>query len=203
MSSKLPYVVLPASVAKILTKIRDAATPERFSYEYLENTLGFKGGNYKQFISLAKRLTLLNADATPSDLYKKFRNKETSGMAIANAMRIGYKEIFERNENAHQLTKEQIKGLVLEITGLEQNDRVVQLICQTFEILKQFANFKATHTGHASKPPEIGASDGAAQGSNDLNMNLCYTINLVLPKTDDPAVFNAIFRTLRENLLRK
>jgi hypothetical protein len=35
-----------------------------------------------------------------------------------------------------------------------------------------------------------------------VNIGLNYTINLVLPKTDDPAVFNAIFKSLRENLLK-
>lgn len=33
-------------------------------------------------------------------------------------------------------------------------------------------------------------------------MNLGYTINLNLPATSDIAVFNAIFKSLRENLLR-
>jgi len=37
----------------------------------------------------------------------------------------------------------------------------------------------------------------------EFDLNLSYTINLVLPKTDDAAVFNAIFKSLRENLLRK
>ena len=37
----------------------------------------------------------------------------------------------------------------------------------------------------------------------DVKLNLSYTINLVLPKTDDIAVFNSIFKSLRENLLRR
>jgi len=38
---------------------------------------------------------------------------------------------------------------------------------------------------------------------DELKFNLSYTINLNLPKTDDIAVFNAIFRALKENLLKK
>lgn len=34
-----------------------------------------------------------------------------------------------------------------------------------------------------------------------LGLNLSYTINLNLPATSDQAVFNAIFRSLREHLL--
>jgi hypothetical protein len=203
MAGKLPYVAQPGIVTSILNKIRDAATPDTFTYEYLEKTLGFKGGNYKQFVPLAKKIGLLNADGTPSDLYKKYRNKHSSGYAIANAIKIGYSEIFTRNENANTLSKEQINGLVVEITGLDQKNKVVQLTCQTFEALKQFADFKSPGVeGRENKENPI-TENNADNQSNDFGMNLSYVINLVLPKTDDPAVFNAIFKSLRDNLLRK
>jgi hypothetical protein len=35
-----------------------------------------------------------------------------------------------------------------------------------------------------------------------LGLNLGYTINLNLPATSDPAVFNAIFKALKEHLLK-
>jgi hypothetical protein len=35
-----------------------------------------------------------------------------------------------------------------------------------------------------------------------IGFNLGYTINLNLPATSDPAVFNAIFKSLKEHLLR-
>ena len=40
-----------------------------------------------------------------------------------------------------------------------------------------------------------------AQASG-LGLNLSYTINLNLPATSDIAVFNAIFKSLKENLLK-
>ncbi len=36
---------------------------------------------------------------------------------------------------------------------------------------------------------------------NGVGLNLAYTINLNLPSTTDQAVFNAIFKSLREHLL--
>lgn len=44
--------------------------------------------------------------------------------------------------------------------------------------------------------PMLGADNGSA------GLNIGYTINLHLPATSDIAVFNAIFKSLRENLLR-
>jgi len=37
---------------------------------------------------------------------------------------------------------------------------------------------------------------------NPTGLNLSYTINLNLPETSDVEVFNAIFRSLKENLLK-
>lgn len=205
MATKLPYIVAPGSASKILAKIKQAQTPERFTQDFLSTILGFKGGNHRQFIPLAKKMGLLGTDGKPSDLYRQFRNPSESGAAIAAAMRIGYRDLFERNEYAGNLTKEQLKGLVVEITGLNSNDRVVQLICQTFEELKKLADFQSKISGRrveeeTPKPEE--EEEPATEKNPPAKLGLSYTINLVLPKTDDPAVFNAIFRTLKENLLR-
>jgi len=208
MTTKLPYVAMPGSVIKILNKIKEAKTPDRFTYDFLETKLGFRGGNYKQFVSLAKKLNLLNTDGSPTDLYKKFRNEDTSGGAIAAAIRHGYREVFDRNEYANELTKEQFKGLVVEITGLESKDAVVQRICNTFYNLKSFSNFDQKLDAKESKELKVLdetelADQESTNAANGIDLNLAYTINLSLPKTDDPAVFNAIFRSLRENLLKK
>ncbi len=207
MASKLPYVAYPSGMVKILQKIKQATTPDRFTQDFLETKLSFKGGNYKQFIPLAKKVGLLNSDGTPTDLYKKFRNSKTSEAAMAEAIRIGYREAFERNEYVNELSKEEFKGLVVEITGHDSKDAKVQLICQTFDCLKSLANFEGklpkgeTSDESGKDKPKVLTGEGTED--KDVDLNLSYIINLVLPKTDDPAVFNAIFRSLRENLLRK
>lgn len=208
MSTKMPYLAFPGAVAKILVKIKEAKTPDRFTQDFLESTLGFKGGTYRAFIPLAKKLGLLNSDGTPSELYKKFRNPATSHAAIAAAIKQGYQELYSRNENTHTLSKDHLKGLIVEATGLDHDNKVVQCIQLTFENLKKFANFDSTVESKLHEETKEGTEeeiktkdDIAAKERVDLN--LCYTINLVLPKTDDPAVFNAIFKALRENLIRR
>jgi len=203
MASKLPYVAVPGTMAKILIKIKEAKTPERFTNDFLDTKLGFKGGNARQFIPLSKKLGLLKSDGTPTDLYKKFRNEATSKAAMAEALKLGYREVFERNEYANTLKKEEFKGLVVEITGLDSKNKVVQLICQTFENLKQLADFEEKLPKTTKEEETKKGETGGPGETKEFGLNLSYTINLVLPKTDDPAVFNAIFRSLRDNLLRK
>ncbi len=210
-AQKLPYVNHPNGIPKILEKIKAAQTPDRFTFDFLTTKLGFKGGNYRQFIPLAKKLGLLNSDGTPTDLYKKFRNPATSGSAIASAMKTGYRELFSRNEYVNALKKDDLKGLIVEITGLEAANRVVNLTRQTFEVLNGLAKFDASSNGDEEVPADdeiedqtedIHLDQGNKKGNGGFRLGLAYTINLVLPKTDDPAVFNAIFKALRANLLR-
>jgi hypothetical protein len=153
---------------------------------------------------LSKKLGLINTDGTPADLYKKLRNPKTSKYSMAQAIKTGYNELFERNEYANSLSAAELKGLIVEITGLEQKNQVVKLICQTFETLKKESDFETKPSKEPSEPEEKPDKiKGGKDEYADFGLNLSYTINLVLPKTDDPAVFNAIFRCLRENLLRK
>jgi len=76
MKTKLPYISYPACIPRILNKIKEAKTPDRFTYDFLETKLGFKGGNYKQFIPLSKKIGLINTDGSPTDLYKKLKTLE-------------------------------------------------------------------------------------------------------------------------------
>lgn len=206
-STKLPYVATPGVITKILTKIREAKVPDRFTQDFLKVKLGFSGGNYNQFIPLAKKIGFLNIDGTPTDLYKSFRNQESSKIAVATALRQGYSELFARNEYAGNLSTEKLKGLVIEVTGLGKSDIKVKLTCKTFETLKKEADFDLKLSENNAKPAEspstLNDTDSAQDSKSNFDLRLAYTINLVLPKTDDPAVFNAIFKSLRDNLLRK
>jgi hypothetical protein len=201
--STLPYAYRPATVVRILEKVKEAQTPDRFTADFLDTKLGFKGGTSKQFIPFAKKLCLLSGDGSPTELYRKFRNPATSKLAIAEALRRGYHEIFERNEYAYGLDREKFKGLVVEITGLEARNRAVQMICQTFELLRGMADFEAKEPVKEEENVNPLPPEGDHGVREDFGLNLSYTINLVLPKTDDPSVLNAIFRALRENLLKR
>ncbi len=195
-------------ISKILDKIKVAATPDRFTQDYIATELGFPGGGAKAFIPLAKKLGLLGTDGTPTELYKQFRNtnEKVSKAAMACAIKNAYADIYSRNEYAHSLKKSDLEGLIVEMTGLEKGNKTIRAIYGTFKALKSFADFKTKPVeGELKTPatpnqPEVSGNTGQ---EGELKLNLSYTINLVLPKTDDVAVFSAIFKSLRENLLKK
>lgn len=205
-SNNIPYMAAPGSIPKILEKIKEAGTPENFNPDFLSTKLGFKGGNYRTFISWAKKIGLLNSDGTPSLLYKKFRNPTSSKNSLAEALRSGYSELYSRNEYCHELDKKAFKGLVMEATGEAHDSKIVELIVNSFFNAKQFADFDGQENEDSVTDEPTNESKHEIKQiephSKKLNLGLNYTINLVLPKTDDPAVYNAIFKSLNDNLLK-
>jgi len=198
-------------VPKILEKIKEAKTPARFTQDFLGTNLGFPGGSAKPFIPLAKRLGLLSSDGTPTELYQQFRNPDHTKGAMARALRSGYSQLFDRNEYANKLDKKGLEGLVVQATGLDKGSTTLRAIVNTFDALKAFADFDAAGDAGVRDGGRDESVDQEAESQPDLQddgagavrMNLAYTINLNLPKSDDIAVFSAIFRALREQLLRK
>lgn len=204
---KLPYVVSTGSLTKALEKIRTAATPERFTIDFLGSKLGLSGGSARPVIPFLKRTGFLASDGTPTDLYRRFRNKGERGAAAAEALHKGYDVLFQANESAQDASDDDLRGLIVQLTGVEEGSRVLTATLASFKALREYADFDAL-----PKEDELEEQTGdepsdsttlAEVSSPPLeSLSIGYTINLHLPATSDIAVFNAIFKSLRENLLR-
>lgn len=207
-SHNIPYMSVPGTLVRILEKIKSAGTPTNFNGDFLAKTLDFKGGNYKTFIPWAKKIGLINSDGTPSQLYKKFRNPSSSKSSLGEALRKGYAEIFAKDESCYKLDKAKLKGLFMEATGEPHDSKVLELMVNSFWNAKTLAEFEtvvgSTGDGDVGEesPADKDEEKERSLSGKKINLGLNYTINLVLPKTDDPAIYNAIFKSLRENLLK-
>ena len=208
-----PFLNASGLIAKLFEKVQQAKVPERYTTDFQSTVLGYRSGSARPFIPFLKRLGFIEADGRPTDLYRQFRNADSSGSAMAAAMKIGFKDIFQRNEYAYKLSDEKLANLVIEVTGKESSDPVVRAITGSFKACNALADFENEMPG---KPP---AEDQAQPLTRDRSivrqedadrlrkransLGLSYTINLNLPETTDVEVFNAIFRALKENLLNE
>lgn len=215
MAAKLPYVISVGLIPKILEKVQNARRPERFTQDFLEIKLGHSGGSARPIIPLLKRMGFLGSDGIPTLLYDRFRNTETQGGAVAQGMRNAFNELFERNEYVYEMSRDKLTGQVVEITGATKEERTTQAIVGTFLALNELADFEADAepeekpierdtTSDAQLPPPSPQHLARAQmpETDGVELSVGYTINLNLPETSDPEVFNAIFRSLRDNLLK-
>src|SRR5438105_8791274 len=132
MAENPPYTLKVGTFNRLLGQIKTAATPERFTQDFLANKLGMHGGTARSMIPLLKKIGFLSSDGTPTDIYRRFRNPTLSGFAARDALKHGYKVLFEMNESAQTLNTQDLRGLVVQATGLEPDARVVNAITGTF-----------------------------------------------------------------------
>lgn len=211
-SSKVPYLQAYGNIKKALDKVVQATVPPKFTQDFLATTLDLPGGGARPVIPYMKRAGLLSSDGTPTELYRQFRNPSLQGAAAAKALRNAYSHLYTANEYVHDATDKDLKGLIVQVTGLEPDSKLVNAMLGSFKGLKSYADF--------SKNPDV-ISDSLADSSQDSgskdqsdntissgesaglgHLRLGYTINLNLPATTDIAVFNAIFKSLKEHLLQ-
>ncbi|WP_398472924.1 DUF5343 domain-containing protein [Tardiphaga sp.] len=206
----LTYVTAPGNIEKALLGIKAAATPEQAGQDFVKSILKIPGGSGNQVAALLKKIGFVKADGSPSDIYKRFRNPTTSGAAVLEALRVGYPALFQRNETWYKLADEDLRGLIVEETGQAHDSSVVNLTLATIKGLKKFADLGAatkvsiiTHDDSKDPPPPTPTPPHLPPHlPQSMGLNLGYTINLNLPATSDIAVFNAIFKSLKEHLLK-
>jgi hypothetical protein len=206
--SNLPYVSSPGNISRALNGIKAAIVPSKVNQDFVKTILKISGGSGDQMTSFLKKIGFAAVDGTPTETYTKFRNPSSSGYAAAIAIKHGYAPLYRRNEFAHALDDKSLLGLVVEETGQPHDAPAVKLTVSCFKNLRAFAEFD--NPGRHVEPHQV--NDGPYRRAGDENsssilpktgigLNLGYTINVNLPATTDQAVFNAIFRAIKQNLL--
>lgn len=213
-----PFMNSTGLVSKIFDKIQEAKEPDdRYTQNFQSSVLGYGSGQAKNFIPFLKRMGFLEADGRPTKLYRQFRNPDAAGAAMAEAMRIGYEDVFARNEYAYNLSDDKLKNLLVEMTGKDKNASSIQKIVATWKSCKAYADFDASFEDDVASinaQPSLDETDelpssranqvspiGALPQS--VGMSFGYNIHLNLPATTDPKVYNAIFSALQQTLLKE
>ena len=217
MSLPDSYAQKFSAVPAYFDAVLDAQPPERFSIKFLEN-LGFSSTNDRLFISILKELGFLNADGVPQQRYYDFMDRSRSRSVLAEAIRDAFSDLFAVNKKANELTPEGIKNKLRTLYAGKKTDVVIDRIAKTFTALCEYADFskpaeeiKIVGEGKQEEADMVKKKkDDVQQKKLDRGVqavtgtvaldSLQYHINIVLPDTRDQAVYDAIFRSLREHL---
>ena len=209
MEKEIPYMASVGNIDAIVQKMRGAGTPPRFTHEFLSSTLGFRSSNDRSFIKVLRALGMVTTDGVPTDRYNEFKNQLNGGVAMADGLRDGWSDLYLADQQAHKKTATELQQTFKTITG--KGDAVAQKMATTFKALSKHADFAALPTATLTADDDK-ASDATTATTktasiqtrlpSDLSsLNLRHDVHLHLPTTSDVAVYIAIFRALREELL--
>lgn len=206
-----PYVNAYGKIEEVFKKIKEASVPPKFTQDFLHTSLGLTSSSYRAMIPFLKRLGFIDPSNTPTEEYKSFRDDTQSGLIMASKIKDAYADLFKANEYAYKLTREEIISKLKTILGTAEKDSILPAVAGSFIELVKLSNFEKTTQTKQKKTiiNEVSASSNTPQvqpeikSKSNLQLGISYTINLNLPATTEIEVFNAIFKSLKQNILDK
>jgi hypothetical protein len=216
------YLATTKNLEAFLNAIQSARAPERFTNKFLTQ-LDFASSNDRLFIALLKMLGMIDEGGVPTKRYYEFLDQGQAGRILADAVREAYSDLFAINKNAQNLSVEDVKNKLRTLTLGQKSENVINLMANTFKALCGLADWDApapevpaptplsstttvpetpSSTPPAGAPPVPPAVPPAPTSDSPLNrpLQLHYDIQIHLPESRDPAVFDAIFQALRKHL---
>lgn len=207
MADYPPYVNAYNSIPKLFGGIKTAAVPAKVTQDFLESVLDLKSSSHRALIPLLKKLGFIDQANAPTQAYRDFRDDSLSGGTMAAKLREAYTSLFAASEYAWRLSKSDLLSKLRNVTGAGEDDKYLPSIAATFTELSKLASWDGTPrkeepgtTAESVKSTTIQSPQITRAPATSIGLS--YTINLNLPATTEIEVFNAIFKSLRENLLR-
>lgn len=199
-----PYMLVNNKISTILERIRSAAKPDKVTQNLLKSW-GFSSTNDRAIISVLKRLDFLTEDGVPNSNYDSLRDASKWKETLGQQIKILYKDLFLIDEKINISSEQEIKGAISRVSG--KDEKSVDRYFSTFKTLCGLANF--SQSNNKIKELEIDNSadnikDDEIKNPTENNIipaQFHYNIQIHLPATTEISVYNAIFKSLKDNLI--
>ena len=187
--------------------MQGAQAPDKFTQGFLES-LEFKSTSDRLIIGMLKALGFLDDAGKPKDRYFRFLDQTQGAKVIAEAVRDAYQDLFKVNVKANEMTKSDVINKLKTLSQGQFGEAVLDKMAMTFTALVKLGDFQSTLVAAPStgsqemrnieeelekRPPN--------EHSNLKLGGLVYNIQIVLPESRDPAVYDALFQSLRRHLV--
>jgi len=210
MALPTSYLTSVKNLSGILNSIVGAQAPDKFTTRFLES-LEYKSTSDRLVIGVLKSLGFLADDGRPTPRYFSYLDQSQSEIVLAQAIEEAYADLFRVNKTAHKMAKQEVVNKFKTLSQGQYSESVLDKMAMTFTALCGLADFE-------TKPPkqtpesktEDAQQEGAQQeadstadktGAGKLGISgLVYNIQLILPESRDPKVYDALFDSLKKHL---
>jgi hypothetical protein len=208
MSVPTSYLPSTKNTADVLAAMQKASVPPKFTYEFLKQ-LGYPSSNDRPMLAMLKALGFLDDSGSPTERYRRFKDGSESKFVLAEGVREAYSDVFALDQNANNLPGSDLKGMFARVTG--KGEAVTQKMATTFKAFCDWADFSGAsepkqeevkdevRDGDAARKEQRVDDDMQNDGGGRILMR--HDVHVHLPVTTEIAVYDAIFKSLRENLL--
>jgi hypothetical protein len=206
------YLITTKNLQSVINSVVSAKAPERFNNKFLES-LEFKSTNDRLYVGLFKSLGLIDESGMPLQRYYQFIDQSETNRVLAQGILEAYEDLFNLRKDAQNLTAAEVKNKLKTITQGQKSDAVLDNMTRTFKALCDIADWttikedKTVNQNSHEKAEDIFQNavkkvpDVEEQKQTASSFQLKYDIHIHLPETTNMAVYDAIFKSLKNHLV--
>lgn len=211
------YLTSQKNLGGILTAIQTAKAPDKFTHTFLAG-LGFKSSSDRLVVKMLKTLGFLSEEGVPTQRYFEYLDQTQSERVMAEGVMEGYSDLFDLNVDAHKMSRAELKNKMRTISQGKLKDAVLDKMAMTFTAFSKKADFDAAKAAAGDSAFPSPSGDTQSLGEDDdresltldhpslLNGSglaidgLVYNVQIQLPESRDPKVYDALFQSLARHL---
>ncbi|WP_136024103.1 DUF5343 domain-containing protein [Microbacterium sp. K27] len=207
MTVPTAYLTSTKNTAKVFEAIQKAGVPQAFTYEFLKQ-IGFASSSDRPIIPVMKAIGFLDESGRPTETYRHYKDPSSSKRVMAASLRRGYSDLYAVDTEAHSKSSQQLAGMFGRLS--DKGESVTQKMASTFKALATLADFEADPPASGLADDQIAPRDAASEGDAPVpgavpafggSLSLRHDVHVHLPLSTDVAVYDAIFKSLKANLL--
>lgn len=151
--------------------IKRGSVPEKVN-DQLFKAIGFDNPSDLLVIHIFKELNIVNSDNSPSPLFEKLINKETSRSAIAEGTVHAYGKLFEHYPLIYKDSTDEIEQKIAELFEGKKTELIIKYMANTFKKLVDYAGTseikKALDGELVSEPSSEQIGDGEIADDSEI-----------------------------------
>ena len=197
----LIYTTKPTSLAKFLDHIQTAGVPPKVNGAYLKS-VGFRDSNDTSVIRVLKSVGFVDAAGTPTPSWRAYRDRSKGRAVLGEAVKRAYRDLFETYPDADRKDTEALRNFFS--AHSTAGNEALALAVRTFKALAGGADFEGP-TESPESEPVVAVQESPLPtlqvGSHAVRPTIAVNVELHLPATDDPKVWESLFAAMRKHLL--
>ena len=137
--AEFQYTTVPGKIGPLFNKIRSVGVPAKATTQWLK-AIGFTSSNDASLLTIVKAIGFSDQSGSPTDAWKQYRGNQHKAV-IANAIRTGYRSLFDVYSDAWERTDKDLEHFFS--THSTAGEQVVSKTVSTFKSLAVLGDFSA------------------------------------------------------------
>lgn len=212
-----PYALGNGKIPILFQTIGEKGIPPKVNNKWLEQ-YGMGSSNDRRLIPVLKFIDFVDSSGSPTERWRQYRGAD-SRKVMAAAIREGYSQLYNDHPNAHEVPEE---SLITYFKSKTENDSsTVGRVVATFRALIGLADMHSVDSltksefsnttknseleqpshGKQRRVAETNLDESKQPSSGEQPITINVNVQFTLPDTDNPDVFEALFTSLRRNIL--